>query len=123
MRIFLIGPGGTGKTTTGKILAERLGFIFIDLDERFIEEKKEVGFIYSLKFDAGTLTFNSEMMAFMPQEVKKVGKPIDFPKFKNNTKLREAVSQYIREKHLRANAFTWTELDRKTRVIMYNVKS
>lgn len=33
MRIFLIGFMGVGKTYLGKILAERLGFAFLDLDE------------------------------------------------------------------------------------------
>jgi shikimate kinase len=31
--IFLVGFMGAGKTTVGKILAERLGWCFIDLDE------------------------------------------------------------------------------------------
>ena len=33
--IFLIGPGGAGKTTVGHLLAARLGRAFIDLDARF----------------------------------------------------------------------------------------
>lgn len=33
--IQLIGPGGAGKSSTGSLLAERLGVRFIDLDERF----------------------------------------------------------------------------------------
>lgn len=33
--IRLIGPGGAGKSTTGSLLADRLGVRFIDLDERF----------------------------------------------------------------------------------------
>lgn len=33
--IWLIGPGGAGKSTTGPPLAGRLGVPFIDLDERF----------------------------------------------------------------------------------------
>ncbi len=38
-RVFLIGFMGSGKTTIGKLLAERLGWKFIDIDE--IIEKKE----------------------------------------------------------------------------------
>lgn len=37
MRIFLIGYKGSGKTTTGNFLAEKLSLPFIDLD-RYIEE-------------------------------------------------------------------------------------
>lgn len=38
-RIFLIGYMGSGKTTIGKLLAEKLGFGFIDMDSH-IEEKQ-----------------------------------------------------------------------------------
>jgi len=33
--IRLVGPGGAGKTTTGAVLADRLGVPFLDLDEEF----------------------------------------------------------------------------------------
>jgi shikimate kinase len=33
--IHLAGPGGAGKTTTGALLAERLGASFVDLDAEF----------------------------------------------------------------------------------------
>lgn len=33
--IYLIGYMGAGKTTTGKLLAEKLGWHFVDLDEAF----------------------------------------------------------------------------------------
>lgn len=33
--IRLIGPGGAGKSSTGSLLAARLGARFVDLDERF----------------------------------------------------------------------------------------
>ncbi len=38
-RIFLIGYMGSGKTTIGKLLAEKLGYSFIDMDHH-IEEKQ-----------------------------------------------------------------------------------
>ena len=34
--IWLIGPGGAGKTTAGPLLAERLGLSFRDLDVEFV---------------------------------------------------------------------------------------
>jgi shikimate kinase len=37
MRIFIIGPGGVGKTVTGEVLAKRLKYSFIDLDQKFME--------------------------------------------------------------------------------------
>jgi shikimate kinase len=33
--IRLVGPGGAGKSSTGSLLAARLGVPFVDLDERF----------------------------------------------------------------------------------------
>lgn len=47
-RIFLIGYMGSGKTTVGKLLAEKLGYSFIDMDSH-IEEKqfKSVSQIFS----------------------------------------------------------------------------
>ncbi len=35
MKLFLIGPGGVGKTTVGRLLAKSLRRQFIDLDEKF----------------------------------------------------------------------------------------
>lgn len=40
MKILLFGVSNVGKTTTGQLLAERLGFKFYDLDE---EVKKHMG--------------------------------------------------------------------------------
>ena len=39
--IYLIGPRASGKTTLGKMLAERLGRPFIDLDAVFVEKHGE----------------------------------------------------------------------------------
>lgn len=36
--VFLIGPGGVGKTTTGQYLADRMGYDFVDLDAYFCEK-------------------------------------------------------------------------------------
>lgn len=35
MKIFLIGPGGVGKSTCGAILANMLTYTFVDLDKEF----------------------------------------------------------------------------------------
>ena len=43
MKIFIIGPGGVGKSTVGKILAQKLGYYFIDLDGEFCEKIENVG--------------------------------------------------------------------------------
>lgn len=41
-RIFIIGPGGVGKTTSGKILASLLGDNFIDLDQEFCDRIQNI---------------------------------------------------------------------------------
>ena len=35
--IILIGPMGSGKTSTGRILAKEMGFDFLDTDEEVVE--------------------------------------------------------------------------------------
>ena len=41
--VFIVGPGGSGKSTAGKILAERLGYGFVDLDYAFCERIGIIG--------------------------------------------------------------------------------
>lgn len=43
MKLFLIGPGGVGKSTCGEILANLLGYNFIDLDNEFCNRIENVG--------------------------------------------------------------------------------
>ncbi len=43
MIIFLIGPGGVGKTTSGKIFADKLKYQFLDLDEEFCKRNEIIG--------------------------------------------------------------------------------
>lgn len=40
--LHLIGPGGAGKTTVGPYLARRLGWQFVDLDERFMSREGSI---------------------------------------------------------------------------------
>ncbi|MCJ8328560.1 MAG: hypothetical protein HRT89_00880 [Lentisphaeria bacterium] len=41
-RIFIIGPGGVGKTTCGKIFAEKISYDFVDTDFEFINRIGEI---------------------------------------------------------------------------------
>lgn len=35
--IFIVGPGGAGKSTSGRILADKLNYEFVDVDQAFCE--------------------------------------------------------------------------------------
>jgi len=51
--IFLTGFMGTGKSTVGKIVASKLGYIFVDLDSCIVErEKCSINEIFSKKGEA-----------------------------------------------------------------------
>src|SRR5215472_766569 len=53
-RVFLIGFMGAGKTSVGKALARRLGWAFLDLDERIEHrEHKSVSAIFAEEGEAG----------------------------------------------------------------------
>jgi shikimate kinase len=40
--VYLIGPGGAGKTTTGRALADRLDVPFVDVDAEFVARRGDV---------------------------------------------------------------------------------
>ena len=51
--IRLIGPGGAGKTTTGALLAQRLGVPFVDLDEEIVANVGDISrYLDSHGYDA-----------------------------------------------------------------------
>jgi shikimate kinase len=51
--IRLVGPGGAGKSSTGALLASRLGMRFVDLDERFGATAGDISeYIESRGYDA-----------------------------------------------------------------------
>ena len=55
--IFLIGFMGCGKTTVGRVLAERLGWSFVDLDQRIADaEQRTIPEIFA---GGGELTFRA----------------------------------------------------------------
>jgi shikimate kinase len=64
--VFLIGPGGAGKTTTGAALADRVGLAFMDLDQRFAERHGDIG-LFTDSFGYGVYAKeNVEVYASVP---------------------------------------------------------
>lgn len=56
-RVILIGPMGSGKTTIGLLLADRLGLIFRDTDQ--IIESREGKSVSDIFLDAGECAFRA----------------------------------------------------------------
>jgi shikimate dehydrogenase len=69
VRIVLTGFRGTGKTTTGQILAERLGLAFLDTD-RIIEERagKKIPEIFREKGEPAFRELEREAIASLPAD-------------------------------------------------------
>lgn len=55
MKIFLIGMPGSGKSTIGKLVAEKIGYTFVDLDAMI--EKRALMFIDDIFEKHGEKTF------------------------------------------------------------------
>ena len=52
--IILIGPMGSGKTSTGRILAKEMGFDFIDTDEAIVESTGvSIAYIFDVEGERG----------------------------------------------------------------------
>ena len=52
--IILIGPMGSGKTSTGRILAKEMGFDFVDTDEVIVESTGvSIAYIFDVEGESG----------------------------------------------------------------------
>lgn len=59
--VHLIGPGGAGKTTVGPLLAQRLAWRFVDLDQVFIAQQGDVAAFMACHGYAGYAARNVEI--------------------------------------------------------------
>jgi len=59
--VHLIGPGGAGKTTIGPLLAQRLAWRFVDLDQVFIAQQGDVAAFMARHGYAGYAARNVEI--------------------------------------------------------------
>ena len=68
-RVFLVGLSGSGKSTTGRILAERLGWRFVDAD-RLIEEQAGLPIpeLFRLEGEAAFRAREAAVLAGLVQE-------------------------------------------------------
>ena len=67
-RIFLIGPGGVGKTTTGGELARLLGCAFLDLDQQFMSRVGHIDAVIGDQGYARYVELNAALFAELTNE-------------------------------------------------------
>ena len=65
--IILIGPMGSGKTSTGRILAKEMGFDFLDTDEEVVERTGvSIAYIFDVEGESGfRLREHQALMKFL----------------------------------------------------------
>ena len=69
--IFLIGPAGVGKSTCGRVLAEELGYLFVDLDSEFNERVGNIAEYIETQGYAGYGARNTELFLALVGEQKR----------------------------------------------------
>jgi shikimate kinase len=69
--IFVIGPAGVGKSTCGRILAEELGYAFVDLDSEFIERIGDIAKYIETEGYASYGTRNTDLFLTLVNEQKR----------------------------------------------------
>jgi shikimate kinase len=70
-RVYLVGPRGSGKTTVGRLLAGRLGWSFLDMDERI--EAAAGRSVAQLFFDEGEAGFRDREAAVLRELAARPG--------------------------------------------------
>jgi len=71
MRVFIIGPGGVGKSTAGAILAKKISHEFIDLDQEFCKRIQNIGVFIKNKGYRRYCHQNSELFYSILEEVSR----------------------------------------------------
>jgi shikimate kinase len=103
MKVFLVGYMSSGKTTIGKVLAEKMNFQFIDLDQ-YIESKEDMSVpdIFKLK---GEIYFRKIEALFLKELIESDIKAIislggGTPCYGNNMELllnsEDAITIYLK---------------------------
>ena len=68
--IFIVGPGGVGKTSCGEILSKNINYDFIDLDVVFCEDIKNITDYIKEEGYKSYCYKNSELFEFILNEIK-----------------------------------------------------
>ncbi|WP_185863431.1 shikimate kinase [Blattabacterium cuenoti] len=121
MKIALIGYMGSGKTTIGKILAERLNFDFYDLDAILVEKEKDS--IHDIFKKEGELSFRKREHSMLNKILKQKKKYVlsvggGTPCFYNNIYL---LNKYSNTFYLKTDSYTLFKrlfLEKKTRPLI-----
>ena len=74
--IYLVGFMGSGKTTVGRLLAERLGWSFVDLDDNIeARERMPIAEIFETRGEPAFRAIEAEVLRGLVQAVK-AGRPL-----------------------------------------------
>ena len=73
--LFLLGPGGVGKSTLGQELAQQLGWTLVDLDKLFCQEVGDIGGLIAQK---GYDRYRAENLDLAEQRFAAVASPTIF---------------------------------------------
>jgi len=71
MKVFIIGPGGVGKSTVGVVLAQRMSYDFIDLDQEFCDRVQNIGVFIKTKGYRQYCYQNSKLFYSILEEASK----------------------------------------------------
>ena len=69
VRIFIIGPGGVGKTTAGTVLARLLGCAFVDLDQEFMARVGHIDAVIREQGYGRYVELNAALFATLAKEL------------------------------------------------------
>lgn len=91
--IFLIGPASVGKTTIGNLLAQKLGYKFIDIDSEFCAQIENIGTYINTKGYDTYCQKNSELTKLLSETTSEPAVLATSSGFLAHTHLPEVIKQ------------------------------
>ncbi|XKT74898.1 MAG: shikimate kinase [Patescibacteria group bacterium UBA2103] len=91
--ILLIGPASVGKTTIGNLLAQKLGYTFIDVDSEFCTQIENIGTYIDTKGYDKYCEKNSELTKLLSETISEPAVLATSSGFLVHTHLPEVIKQ------------------------------